>query len=57
MMVIACLGHYVTKYLVQKINAKMIIPELVRVIGPDGNRNYLVTYDSGYSSVLKGSYG
>ena len=27
------------------------IPELVCRIGPDGNRNYLVTYDSGYSSV------
>ena len=27
------------------------IPELVSGIGPDGNRNYLVTYDDGYSSV------
>ena len=27
------------------------IPHLVSGIGPDGNRNYLVTYDDGYSSV------
>ena len=27
------------------------IPELVCGTGPDGNRNYLVTYDDGYSSV------
>ena len=27
------------------------IPELVSGIGPDGGRNYLVTYDDGYSSV------
>jgi len=27
------------------------IPSLVSGIGPDGNRNYLVTYDDGYSSV------
>ena len=27
------------------------IPELVSGTGPDGNRNYLVTYDDGYSSV------
>ena len=28
------------------------IPELVSGTGPDGNRNYLVTYDDGYSSVV-----
>ena len=27
------------------------IADLVSGIGPDGNRNYLVTYDDGYSSV------
>ena len=27
------------------------IPHLVSEIGPDGNRNFLVTYDDGYSSV------
>ena len=29
----------------------MTIPDLVSGIGSDGNRNYLVTYDDGYSSV------
>ena len=27
------------------------IPDLVSETGPDGNRNYLVTYNDGYSSV------
>ena len=27
------------------------IPHLVSGIGPDGNRNYLITYDHGYRSV------
>ena len=29
----------------------LTIPDLVSGTGPDGNRNYLVTYDDSYSSV------